>query len=259
MASQETDPTRATTLADVLASFVPIGLEELDRARLLDRVDTKYAAPEPVLPELLEAVRPHYALLEVADRRVTPYTTLYFDTPERACYRQHHNGRANRRKYRMRRYGEAGPAFFEVKLKTNRGRTVKRRTPIPEIVSTIQGEAAVLLNNGADSGRALAPQVWTRYQRITLVGRTTVERVTIDTELEFTDAGGSEAALHGVAIVEAKQERSGAYSPMRERLRSMGLRPLRVSKYCTGSLMLDPSLKRNRFKPVLRALQAMIE
>ncbi len=51
----------------------------------------------------------------------TQYTTLYFDTPARDCYRDHHNGRMHRRKYRMRDYSSNGTTFFEVKTKTNKG------------------------------------------------------------------------------------------------------------------------------------------
>ena len=101
----------------------------------------------------------------------------------------------------------------------------------------------------------LVPRLWTSFRRITLVGRDTAERVTIDTDLRF-NTGSKERRLDGVVIAEIKQERARRDSAIRLQLRDQGIRPLRMSKYCLGSALLDPTLKHNSFKAKLLALKA---
>lgn len=238
-----------------LAAFEPIGLTDLDSVRLMNRVDTKYALSEDVLAEALESLSPHYRVLEIEGVRRSDYSTLYFDTPGRDCYRQHHNGKANRRKYRMRTYVSSGLTFFEVKTKTSHGRTVKKRVPIPAIQESLGAESIDLARSVAGAPVTLAPNLWTEFRRITLAGVDFAERVTIDTDLAFR-SGGREDSLDGVAIVEVKQERATRDSPIRRRLRELRVRPMRVSKYCLGSALLDPTLKQNNFKAKLRTLQS---
>ncbi|TWT97548.1 VTC domain protein [Botrimarina colliarenosi] len=246
--------------AESLASQLsPISLEETDGVRLMNRVDTKYAVARSLVPRLLAEIGKEYRVLEVGGLRLTPYSTLYFDTIGRGCYHDHHNGKARRLKYRMRRYGQSGPSFFEVKQKTNKGRTVKQRVPIAAVGATIEGAAAALAEEVAGMRLDLTPQIWTNFSRMTLVGRGHPERVTIDIALEFNDEFGRRALLNDVAIIEVKQQRSNPLSPARKQLRALGQRPLRVSKYCTGSLLLDPALKKNRFKHALLALNDLSE
>lgn len=235
----------------------PITLEEMDGVRLMDRVDTKFAIRDADLVTLLAAVADQYRVLEVGGVRRMPYSTLYFDTPQRDCYRDHHNGRLQRWKYRMRRYGPGGPAFFEVKRKTNKGRTVKRRVPIPDIDLTLNPEAAELASGEAGRSLGLVPQMWTSFTRTTLVDHNGQERVTMDLDLTFHDQAGRTAGLSGIAVVEVKQQRHSRLSPISRQLRQMRVAPLRLSKYCVGSVLLDPNLKCNRFKPRLRALRAL--
>ena len=42
-----------TSIKEVLDSFVPIGLGEMDRVRLMDRKDTKYVLSAGRIPDLL--------------------------------------------------------------------------------------------------------------------------------------------------------------------------------------------------------------
>lgn len=229
----------------------------MDSVLLMDRVETKFAMRESLLTDLLVAVADEYRVLEVAGGRLSDYSTLYFDTLARDCYRDHHNGRLHRHKYRMRSYGSSGPAFFEVKRKTNKGRTIKRRIPIAAIRPMLAGDAAMMAYEAAGQRLDLAPQMWTYFSRITLVGHETAERVTLDVDLQFADSRQRRAALPGIAIVEVKQERHSRHSPIRQQLREMRVASLRISKYCIGSALLDPGLKRNRFKPNVRALATL--
>ncbi|QDU90337.1 VTC domain protein [Pirellulimonas nuda] len=235
----------------------PISLDEMDGVSLMNRVDTKYAFSEGALGGLLDAVRHDYRVLEVGGARWTPYATLYYDSPARDCFLQHHNGKLNRHKFRVRSYGPSGACFLEVKLKNNKGRTDKRRIAIPGLEQASAPESLEFIEAAAGVRPNLAPQLWTYFSRITLVGLALGERVTLDTELTFAQ-GDRRAALPGVVIAEVKQARSDRGSSFRQGLRRMGLRPLRISKYCVGSLLLDPALKHNRFKPKLLALQKLV-
>lgn len=242
-------------LAGIANVFAPIALPELDGARLMDRVDTKYVFPCSEAPALLDRLADEYRALEVNGERVIAYLTLYFDTLSRSCYLDHHNGRSNRRKFRMRQYGPTGKAFFEVKLKNNRGRTVKQREPIAAIGEELDPIARRLVRSVTGAEPDLVPAIVTRFVRLTLVGRDRPERVTIDTALSFHGSTGRHARLPGAAIVEVKVNRPGDRSPLRTRLRESGRQPTRISKYCIGSLLLDPTLKHNRFKRALRVVQ----
>ena len=86
-----------------------------------------------------------------------------------------------------------------------------------------------------------------RYRRITLVGKDTAERVTIDFDLQFAIPGGEVvAAPHGLLIVEVKSDNGrGAADRILQRA---GCRPARCSKYCVGLNLVRPGLQYNQFK-----------
>lgn len=235
-----------------LSRLTPVSLSEIDSVSLMNRIDTKYVASDELLPSLLAMLRDTYKVLEVEGLRRSPYESLYFDTERRDCYLDHHNGRASRLKFRQRRYMSSGITFFEVKRK-NHGRTDKKRVPIPSIEQQLNDASRELLDRTKSKYTQLRPQIWTNFSRITLVGIDIAERVTIDTNLQFSD-DLREQPLEGVAIIEVKQERNLRGSPIRQCLRTLGVRPMRFSKYCIGSAMLDPKLKRNRFKRKLMAV-----
>lgn len=266
--------TPPSPVESALAAFEPITLAQMDGVRLLDRVDTKYAFEADELADLLASVADRYRVLDIDGMRQSPYSTLYYDTPQLDCYHEHHNGKANRRKYRVRTYVSSGDTFFEMKTKTNKGRTVKQRRPVPmardaaadnaaelstasfvaNADSTSTPSPAALAQSLAGETICLTPQITTRFLRITLVGRHAPERVTIDTNLSFA-AGNDCKQLGGLVIAEVKQERARRDSAISVRLRSLGIRPLRLSKYCLGTAMLHPTLKRNAFKAKLLALR----
>lgn len=237
-----------------LAAYDPIGLAEMDGVSLMDRVDTKYVFGRDALATLLAGLSDRYCVLQIDGLRRSPYSTLYYDTPALDCYHQHHNGKANRRKYRMRTYVSSGDTFFEVKTKTNKGRTVKKRLSVPEVSDAAAAETADLTESLLGAPVRLVPRLWTSFRRITLVGRETAERVTIDTDLAF-DSGCKQRRLDDLVIAEVKQERARRDSAIRLRLRDLCIRPLRMSKYCLGSALLDPALKHNAFKAKLLALK----
>lgn len=243
-----------SALEERIARFEPIDLAEMDRVKLQARVDTKYVFAERDLPRMLDALLPHYRLLEVNGRRGAEYTSLYFDTADRAHFRAHHNGRVLRSKVRFREYRGSALVFLEAKRKTGRGDTDKVRMRVPSIQQKLSAEQATFIAGAIRSNEVLEPVLWNDFTRYTFVHRTREERLTIDRDLRFT-AGDQRAELTGICIAELKESRADRGSPFTALMRSLGQRPAGMSKYCVGLLMLGLAPKANAFKPILLRLE----
>ncbi len=242
------------TLPQVLARFEPISLAEMDRVALQDRMDTKYVFGSAQLADLLEQLRSEYRILEVDGKRGTDYRSLYFDTADLKHFREHHNGRSFRSKVRFREYLGSDLCYLEVKRKTGRGGTDKKRVRverIPEVMTPEQQRFAAEASNCAEP---LLPQLWNHFTRLTFVHRTRNERLTIDHAMRFTQAG-AERALEGICVAELKEGRADRNSPFARLMRALGNRPAGMSKYCIGMLLLHDRVKRNAFKPILLQLE----
>ncbi len=242
-------------VAGLLGRAAPISLSEMDDVALLSRYDAKYVLDGGHLLAALSTVVGAYRVLDVGGVRMNRYRTLYFDTPELDLYAAHQAGRANRYKVRSRVYLDSGQAFLEVKHKTNQGRTDKARIPTPALLTEVTGQASTFLRRhypGAED--SLGPALWNDFLRITLVSRTRCERATVDLDLCFRDDAGI-ATLPGLVIVEIKQESPSRDSALAQALRALGVRSGPFSKYCVGAALLNPGIKANRLKPVLRRLR----
>ena len=111
-----------------------ITLDEMSAIKLMNRVDTKYVMRASQLEELLQMAVEEYSVQIIDGIRACGYTTLYYDTADYDMYTRHHNQQLTRQKIRARRYEESGQCFIEVKNKTNKGRTKKKRIVIPNEV-----------------------------------------------------------------------------------------------------------------------------
>jgi hypothetical protein len=228
----------------------------MEEVKLLNRVDSKFVFRAGELPLLLGQMQPDYFVLEIDGVRLQHYDTLYFDTPDHRLYLNHHNKRANRFKVRSRRYSESGVAYFEIKFKTNKGRTNKIRNKQKGLREEIAGKQAELLREGTGmEPGTLQPALQIFFSRITLANRALTERVTIDTGLTFRNENG-EHAYPGVVVAELKQDRNAA-SPLSALLHRHHIRPCRMSKYCIGLASVEPGLRQNNFKRKLRNLNKL--
>lgn len=252
-------PVASTDIPSILAHFAPIELREMDTVALQNRTDTKYVLSNTQLGRALRALSDQYRVLEINGVQLNPYQTLYFDTPDFALYLQHHAGKRNRYKVRSRRYAATDQSFLEVKHKTNKNRTVKRRVPTEEIATTCTPELAGFVAASAPRlAGALEPKLWNAYTRVTLVSTTHIERLTLDVDLSFWTEMRS-VTLPGVAVAEVKQDRIDRGSGFMQQMHSLGIQPTGFSKYCIGVALLFPQIKHNNFKPKLRLLQHLIE
>ncbi len=241
-------------LEERIARFAPITLAEMDNVKLQARVDTKYVFGERDMPMVLDALLPHYRLLEVDGVRGAAYSSVYLDTCGRTHYLAHHNGRVFRHKVRFRAYLGSPLAFLEVKRKTGRGDTDKVRMRVPTIGNALTLEQADFVARATHANEVLEPVLRNDFTRLTFVHRTRQERLTIDGGLRFS-AGDRHAELNGIRIAELKSSGSAIGSPFTALMRSLGHRPAGMSKYCVGLNLLGLAPKTNAFKPVLLRLE----
>lgn len=242
---------------DILARFEPISLKEMDAVKLMDRTDTKYTFPLDRLSEVLKEVSPYYRVLEVEGKRISRYKTLYYDTRSFSLYTKHHNGELNRYKIRHRTYVESKIAFLEVKFKNNKGRTIKDRIKAAEAPLSWEGKTELFLKSKLPFDTdSLVPVLWVNYSRLTLVNKSSAERLTIDLNLEFIKEGRVKN-FGNLVIAEVKQEKRKA-SPFTAVMKKYHIREGSISKYCMGVVATHEEVKKNNFKEKLRALKNIV-
>jgi len=233
---------------DLLIKYEPISLAEMDEVKLLNRVDTKFVMHEQEMFQILQAVSSKYHILENEGSRIHSYRTLYFDTDNFDMYTHHHNDWQNRYKVRCREYVNSGVAFLEIKRKTNKQRTIKKRIQTPVLLTTLQEEADAFVSKYYPHDvQKLFPKLLNRFRRITLVSKKNVERLTLDIDLNF-EANGKYFRLPNLAIAEVKQAKFSFDSDFVQHMRSLNIRPMGFSKYCAGIAQGYPEIKQNRFK-----------
>jgi VTC domain len=247
--------TALSMLAHHLADHTPVNLERvLSVAQLTTRVELKYLVPLAGLPAFLQRLPAQLAVLDIGGRRIFDYESVYFDTEDLALYHHHVQGRRNRYKARVRSYCDSGDAMFEVKFKGRRGQTVKERLPYDyrrrgeltpegsEFLDTVIAQAYGF------KPPPLRPTLTTAYRRATLVDVDRASRLTIDVSLGWFDRRSSHRAEH-LALIESKS--LAGPGPADALLRSMGRRPVRISKYCLGVALLHPDTAANPWNRLL--------
>jgi len=233
-----------------------IDLTELGKASLLNRVETKYLLTYEQLEQILSQLIEHYFVLHAFGTE-NPYQSIYFDTPDFMLYHRHHAGAKGRYKLRSRRYCVSDNNFFEVKFKDNHGKTYKQRLPTQNLVTSIEKVSDFVEERYPQAIDSLSPVLESCYNRITLVGHTGDERVTLDTSVEFR-ADGKLVCFPALVIAEVKRENRQVNSSFMSIMRSLRVPPHSLSKYCLGVSQLYP-VKSNRFKPTFRHLNKLTE
>lgn len=242
-------------IPNILSTFKPITLLEMDRVKLMNRMDTKFAFSLEQLKEFLVILKDEYDVLEVENTRTPHYESLYFDDEQFSFFRDHHNGKTDRFKVRIRKYVESNLFFLEIKHKF-KGRTDKKRIPTEMFETVLDQTHKEFLAKQLNDDKALVPTMWNSFQRITLVHRTLNERLTLDFNINF-HYQEIDRNFNNLVIAELKQENLNRNSPFFVLMKQNQLRPYRLSKYCLGSIELygDEKLKYNRFKKKLLYLK----
>lgn len=238
---------------EALQNFEAISLQEMDNVKLLNRADTKYLLNQNKLISVLDQLKSFYRILEIAGKRTNDYKTLYFDTENFRLYYDHHRGKMNRTKIRYRKYLDSDLCYLEIKLKTNKGKTEKERIKRKDLSEQVaeaefSERSKIFIEQCAKiPATELNHKLNNYFTRITLVHKQRKERLTIDLNLRF-DNGQSHADLNDLVIAELKQEKFSSQSDFVSIMKKERIYPGGFSKYCIGTILLYPQLKRNTFK-----------
>ena len=243
----------------IVQGMKPITLDEMSGVKLMNRIDTKYVVTESQLRDILVRICDGYYAQEVEGNRLSPYRTVYYDTPELTMYLIHHDRHLVRDKVRLRTYVDSHLTFCEVKHKNNKGRTKKKRIavdPIPNILDNPEA-AAFLAEKQPYAVDTLSPHLVTLFDRFTLVNYDKTERLTIDCNLRFENLrNGKTASMEPLVVMELKQD-GRAHSLLKDVLFELRIKPFKVSKYCIGTCLTRPEVKQNRFKKKLRRIEKL--
>jgi hypothetical protein len=231
-------------------------LDDLSAARLMNRVDTKYVFHISRLEEMLKELVNHYAVLEVDGNRISSYESRYLDGKKFPFYMTHHNGKDHRFKVRYRKYVDTDTIFLEVKEK-RKGRTVKKRINVDEINNDFSREEQSFVASFLGE-IDLSATMENTYHRIALVDEKGSERVTLDLNLNYHWEGQNKNFAN-LVIAELKQDSINRHTAFYQLMRAKHIRPLRISKYCTGIAVLRKQDvgKANRFKSKILTLKKM--
>ena len=243
-------------LSNIVNDFTSISLNEMDGVKLMNRTDTKFAFKADKLPFLLKNIMSYYRVLSINDNCIQDYKSLYFDTPDRKFYLDHHNRRVNRNKIRFRKYVGSDLTFLEIKTKNNKGKTIKKRIKVDSISDKLTFKQQEYINKITGSNLNVEAKQWINFSRITLVHKNQKERLTIDINLTFENKERS-GDLKQIAIAEVKQERMSRSSDFMRIAKELHILPIRISKYCMSTLELNPNLKQNRFKEKKRFINKL--
>ena len=252
-----------SVIENFFTSYMHIGLQELEDVALTDRSEKKYIIPIAWCGDISTNLSKDYSILEIEKKRKFRYDNLYFDTPQNICLQDHIRGRKNRFKVRIRSYSNSNISFLEVKSRNVYGRSQKMRIQrtSEKWDGPITTNEQKFLANCVPFAAELKPVLYSSYSRYTIANIEKGERITFDTNLEYTTLKGEIfTPLDGLAIVELKQADTDRRSPLisifrnRTDRRSPLGRTIRISKYILGRLHTNKHLSAKAYHESLKEL-----
>ncbi len=206
----------------------------MNKVRLMNRTDRKFLFPVSLLPDLLACISDDYLIMEIDNLRTFPYLTTYYDTPDLMFYHQHMRGAGERFKIRQRTYLSSDISYLEIKKKSKKGRTEKKRIAYQSENNDFDERASsFILSNSGVNAEILKPVLSTSFSRTTIVNIESGERITFDYGLEVSDNRNT-TRFPFLAVAELKKEMSSGPSVFAQKARLLGIRPSGFSKYCMG-------------------------
>lgn len=226
---------------EILQSYKPITLEEIDTINLMDRIDTKFIVPISILYELLKVVSDYY-VLEINGFRNSLYDTTYFDTINYDMFMDHAYDIENRQKIRVRKYLCNDLKFLEIKTKVDEGRTLKKRIKVKHKGLKRKKNQEFIKEHSKYDLSVLQKSLRTKFERFTLVNPEKTERITIDTSLHFINKKmNKEVYVEDVAILELKRNKKQD-SRIKAFLDEHDIKSIGFSKYCFGMCLTNSFL-----------------
>jgi len=210
----------------------------------------------------LEGMESDFMVQEINNKRISPYTTQYFDTSDMGFFVMHQNGKLNRQKIRIRSYTDSGISFLEVKNKNNKGRTKKHRIPFDsqrvDSIEDLNEKRDFIASHSIFDVNSLAPALENSFRRITMTNNNKTERITIDTNLSFSNFKTQKKDhLEPFMILELKQD-GWVHSHFRTIVSNLNIKQISFSKYCMGIVLTDSEVKYNRFKKKIIMLNKLL-
>lgn len=243
----------------IIKKFDTISLDELnDKAKLLDRSEVKYVIHQEQLSWLFHELMKDFDILAIDGKKIFTYESIYLDTDGRDFYHTHNAGQKDRIKIRTRRYVDSDLYFFEFKHRDHDMIRKYRYTIKKDQHGIIDDTARNFIDDthqaiyGSDFGQELKANMITTYKRVTLVHKTSEERLTIDLDLSFGMPGDKKKDYHmpPIAIIEAKTKEKN--TPTHDIFtRHNIMEKSACSKYCLAHYYLDEVSNRDHFQSTI--------
>lgn len=231
--------------------FDCIELSSLTNNKLLSRFDRKYIIPTDKLPEIFILASEDYQLLKIDNKIQHQYASTYYDTKDYELYLNHHNKRKVRFKVRIREYLDSQLKFAEIKIKGKNKITNKYRLPLD---NTRNGEEELyqLIHSYTKKELEIQKTIGIHYKRITFFHRTINQRITIDTDICFSN-NSEKKHLQNLAVLEIKYSgiKHQSKTPFSHLIHKF---ERNFSKYCIGIALLHPEIKHNNFLFTLKKI-----
>lgn len=244
-------------LVEYLDKFETIDLDEMNQAKLMNRMDHKFLFTMKQLEQLLPKLSSNYQLLEINKQLIHPYTSFYFDTPDFDMYRNHHNRRVNRYKIRQRFYHTTNDSFLEIKFKSNKGETIKKRIETAGELKAIPLRFDAFVSQNSIYKPIMLKRVLENgFNRITLTNKKRNQRITIDTGLAYWYKN-KPSNYRNLVIAEVKSTKGDLDQSVFRLMKEQHIHPTGMSKYSMGIAMLDPKVKSNLFKQKINLINKL--
>lgn len=229
----------------ILEQYEYIDLGKVKKTNRFERIDTKYVTHIDFLPFLLDKLKEDYLILSVKGELIPPYFTTYFDDRRLSMYHEHHNRKSNRFKIRQRKYITNNDEYLEIKFKSNKKKTIKKRVNVFDV--TYEDIREFVAENTKYNIDSIEENVRTKYDRITLYSKDFTEKITIDLNLTF-EKGSMTHKLSQIIIIEVKEDKDNNRSFISQLLKRRGVYKTGFSKYCMANVILNENIRKNRFK-----------
>lgn len=256
---QEGARLRLLKLQQSIASLPPVSLQEMDAVRLMNRTDLKYLISDKAIPSIIKSLSSDYSIQEIEGNRIADYETDYLDTNDLIFFLSHVNGKLNRYKWRVRKYVESDLSYLEMKYKSNKGRTDKKRILYTPVNGLNDKDVSEFI--GRNSGIAadkLLPVLQNKFKRMTLVNAGKTERLTIDLNISYHNyLNGKSLPVGSLAIIELKQDKT-LKSAAAELFGDMRIKDSGLSKYCLGMVLTSDQIKGNLYKQKIRQINKIL-
>lgn len=236
-------------LNEILKEFNAINLDDINKIRLLNRIEHKFILKRSELVPLLRDLKDEFCVLKIDEEFLLGYDNVYFDTDDFLMYHTHQNGKMNRFKVRIRTYEKTGDSYLELKMKNNKKRVIKIREKLKE-KEDIESEkiSTLICDNLNIKASDLKKKVSLNYFRLLLANKNLTERLTIDVDLVFRSEEKESQGFADLVIIELKQDGLNKDAKIFNVLEKHNIKPFRVSKYCLGVYCLYDEVKKNKMK-----------